>query len=179
MTTVLNSYCIETEQFWSKRNQYYRLGKPGKLEKLLEKPPLRAEFLLTCQIHLLSPGQLWTFPDKNWHNSTPKRDQIFVIQPLEKLYTKGHLPTDLENLEKTAKTPPRRAKFSPIFADSYLQLSSFPGENWDNLTPKYDQIFIIQPLEKLYTKGHLPQTNTGREIGDLLHPYLSGSSSTD
>ena len=35
------------------------------LEKLLEKLPRRAEFSPTRQIHLLSLGQLWTFPDKN------------------------------------------------------------------------------------------------------------------
>ena len=64
-----------------------------------------------------------------------------------------------------------------IFAHSYLQLSSFPGENWDNLTPKCHLNFVIQPLEKLYTKGQPPRTNTGREISNLLHPYQSGSSS--
>ena len=39
---------------------------------------------------------------------------------------------------------------------------------------KHDQIFVIQGLGKVYTKGEPCQTNASGEISDLLHPWHWG-----
>ena len=65
--------------------------------------------------------------------------------------------------------PPRRAEFSRIFARSELRLSRPPGHNWHSRPKKRNQIFVIEGLRKVYTKGEPHWTNTDRDIGDLLH----------
>ena len=63
-----------------------------------------------------------------------------------------------------------------IIAHSYLWLLRPLQATMGGQKPKCDQTFIIQGLGKAYTKGEQHQTDTSREIADLLHPCLSGSS---
>ena len=45
------------------------------------------------------------------------------------------------------------------------------------LEPKCNQIFIIQPLEKLYTRGQADWMIVDWTTANLLHPFIRGSSS--
>ena len=49
----------------------------------------------------------------------------------------------------------------------------------DKLDQNHLDNFITQTLRKLHTKGEPRQTHTGREIVDLLHPYLWVQFKTD
>ena len=54
-----------------------------------------------------------------------------------------------------------------------LTFEAFPGENWDNLTPKRHLYnFIIGHLRNLYTKQEDDWTTWGWTTDNLLHPVL-------
>ena len=60
----------------------------------------------------------------------------------------------------------------PIFTQLKVWILK-PLQPWRALRhQKHDQIFIVQHLEKFYTKGQPHQTNTDWEIDDLLYPCL-------
>ena len=71
----------------------------------------------------------------------------------------------------------KNSDYRPLVAPT----SRPPGHNWRSRLPQdhnwhsrpqtHDQIFVIEGLRKVYTKGEPYWTNTDRDISDLLHPY--------